>query len=125
MARSSVEAQLASDAALQQKSVEAAIKSLKEGTAAEDVVAPLFASAVAKARAELASKPAAKPFTNPQQIEMFNKRFGYAETAVSEATLAKAKGDATAMAALTGKVGGAAPAVGAPYVLKAPIAYLK
>ena len=47
------------------------------------------------------------------------------ESAVSESTLAKAKGDASAWAALTGKVGGKAPAVGASYVLKAPITYLK
>lgn len=120
-----MEAQLASDASLQQKSLDAAIKSLKEGTPAEDVVAPLFASAVAKARAELASKPAAKPFTSPQQIDMFAKRFGYVESAVSESTLTRAQGDAKAWAALTGKVGGKAPAVGAPYVLKAPISYLK
>jgi hypothetical protein len=125
VARASVEEQLGSDAALQQKTVEAALKSLKEGTQAEDLVAPLFAAAVAKARAELAAKPAAKPFSSAQQIDMFSKRFGYSETAVSESTLARAKGDAAALAALTGKTGGAAPAVGTPYVLKAPITYLK
>ena len=32
------------------------------------VVTPLFAKAVEQARAELAAKPAAKPFSNPQQV---------------------------------------------------------
>ena len=89
------------------------------------VVSPLFSKAVATARAEAASKPAAKPFSNPQQIEMFKKRFGYVEDAVSESTLKRASGDASALAALTGRVGGKAPAVGDKYVLKAPISYLK
>jgi hypothetical protein len=89
------------------------------------VVTPLFTKAVSTARAEAAAKPAAKPFSNPQQVEMFKKRFGYVEDAVSESTLKRASGDASALAALTGRVGGKAPAVGDKYVLKAPIAYLK
>lgn len=172
-ARAAVESSLEKDAALQQKTIETALKSLKEGTVAEDrecgthacrrmqraphavaaawqrelpvagsltfralmsaltcpspaaVVTPLFSKAVSTARAEAASKPAAKPFSNPQQIEMFKKRFGYVEDAVSESTLKRAAGDASALAALTGRVGGKAPAVGDKYVLKAPISYLK
>jgi len=56
---------------------------------------------------------------------MFKKRFGYTEDAVSADTLNRASKDATAMAILTGRLGGATPTVGASYVLKAPIAYLK
>lgn len=67
------------DAALQQRSIEAAIKALKEGSqaAAEDVVAPAFAAALAAATREAASKPASNPFKSAAQRETFDKRFGY------------------------------------------------
>ncbi len=125
-ARASVESTLSKDAATQQKSIEAALKALKEGvsTPADDIVAPLFEKAVASAKAAAASKAAASPFASAQQREMFAKRFGYTEDALSDSTLARAKSDKAALAALTGKVGGKV-AVGAKYVLKAPITYLK
>jgi hypothetical protein len=65
------------DAALQQKSIEAAIKALKEGTQAEDVVAPTFVAALAAAKAEASAKPASNPFKSAAQKETFDKRFGY------------------------------------------------
>jgi len=126
-ARASVESSLEKDSAVQQKSIEAAIKALKEGTSntQDDVIAPLFTKAVEAATASLAAKTTSNPFTSPQQIEMFKKRFGYVEDAVSESTLSRAKTDKAVSATLTGKVGGKAPAVGDKYVLKAPITYLK
>jgi hypothetical protein len=125
-ARAAVESALETDAALQQKSIDAAIKALKEGTvgAADDVITPLFEKSVAAAKAATAAKATTNPFTNAQQVEMFKKRFGYVEDAVSESTLKRAQADKGLLAALTGKVGGA-PAVGAKYVLKAPISYIK
>jgi hypothetical protein len=66
-ARASVETSFEKEAALQQKSIDSAIRALKEGTIPEDGVAPLFAKAVEKARADVLAKPAAKPFTNAQQ----------------------------------------------------------
>jgi hypothetical protein len=65
------------DAALQQKSIEAAIKALKEGTQAEDVVGPAFVAALAAAKAEASAKPASNPFKSAAQKETFDKRFGY------------------------------------------------
>lgn len=126
-ARAAVESSLEKDAAVQQKSIEAAIKALKEGNSnpQDDVIAPLFAKAVESATASLASKTTSNPFTSPQQIEMFKKRFGYVEETVSESTLSRSKTDKALLANLTGKVGGKAPAVGDKYVLKAPISYLK
>ena len=53
------------------------------------------------------------------------KRFGYASSAVDADTLKRVAGDASATALLTGRLGGAAPAVGAKFVLKAPITYVK
>lgn len=57
------------------------------------------------------------------QVEIFRKRFGFGEDAVSEETLAKATADPAALAVLTGKVGGKTPTVGMPYTLKPAIAY--
>lgn len=124
-ARANVEAALEKDAGLQQRTIDAAVKALKEGSASEDVVAPLFAKALEKAKADEAAKPAAKPLTDRMQVEIFRKRFGLTEDAVSEITLQRAKADKAAWALLTGKVGGAEPAVGAKYILKPAIAYAK
>lgn len=76
-ARAAVEAALEKDAAVQQKSIEAAIKALKEGQSApaDDVIEPIFSRGVAAAKAEAASKAAANPFTNAQNVDMFRKRF--------------------------------------------------
>ncbi len=127
IARSNVEASLEKDSSLQQKSIDAALKALKEGssTPADDVVAPLFAKAVEKAKSELAAKPSANPFTSAQQVEMFRKRFGLSDDVVTESALARAKTDKALLHVLTGKVGGKAPTAGTPFVLKAPIAYAK
>ncbi len=65
------------DAALQQRSIESAIKALKEGSQGEDLVAPAFAAALAAAKAEAAAKPASNPFKSAAQKETFDKRFGY------------------------------------------------
>jgi hypothetical protein len=126
-AREATEAALEKDSSLQQSSIAAAIRALQQGATAptDDVVAPLFADKLRKARADLAAKPASKPLSNAHQIELFKKRFGYVEDAVSPATLERASKDAAALAVLTGKVGGKAPAAGLPYVLKAPILYAK
>lgn len=126
-AREAVEASLEKDAALQQSSISAAIRALKDGAtaAADDVVAPLFADKLRQARAELAAKPASKPMLNAHQIDLFKKRFGYIESAVSQDTLDRASKDAASLAVLTGRVGGKAPAVGLPYVTKAPILFTK
>ncbi len=79
VARASVESALEKDAAFQAKSVDAAIKALKEGVIApaDDIIAPAFAAAVAKATKDFASRPSANPFTNAQQVDMFAKRFGF------------------------------------------------
>ena len=78
-ARAAVESTLEKDSATQQKSIEAAIKALKDGSAnpADDVVEPLLAKSIETAKKELLSKASASPFTNPQQVEMFKKRFGF------------------------------------------------
>ena len=73
----------------------------------------------------LPAPPSLPPSLANPQIDMFRKRFGYVEDAVSESTLKRASGDAAAWAALTGRVGGKAPAAGDAYVLKAPITYAK
>ena len=67
------------DAALQQRSIEAAIKALREGSQApaDDVVAPTFTAALAAARRDAAAKPASNPFKSAAQRETFDKRFGY------------------------------------------------
>lgn len=78
-ARSAVEASLEKDKDLQQKSIDAAIKALKEGASAptDDVVGPLFTKAMAEQSKKAAAATAAtNPFTDPQQVEMFRKRFG-------------------------------------------------
>jgi hypothetical protein len=124
-ARATVESTLEKDAAAQQKSVAAAIKALSEGSQTEDVVAPMYSKALAQARADLAAKPASRPLLDPAQVDMFKKRFGYTDETVTESALKHAAADPSAMAVLTGKVGGKAPAAGMPYVLKAPIAYRK
>jgi len=78
-ARAAVESALEKDAAVQQKSIEAAIKALKDGEskAADDVVEPLFNKGAAAAKAEAASKAASNPFTKEQNVELFRKRFGF------------------------------------------------
>jgi hypothetical protein len=78
-ARAVVESTLEKDAATQQKSIEAAIKALKDGSAspADDIVEPLLVKSIEAAKKELLSKATASPFTNPQQVEMFKKRFGF------------------------------------------------
>jgi hypothetical protein len=127
IARESVEASLEKDSALQQASINSAIRALKEGVlvASDDIVGPLFAEKQRKARADLAAKPSAKPMTNAHQIDLFNKRFGYVEATVSSATLERASKDAAALAVLTGKVGGKTPVVGMPYAIKSPILFTK
>ena len=67
------------DSALQQKSIEAAIKALKEGSTSlgDDLVAPAFKAALATAKSEAAAKPASNPFKSAAQRETFEKRFGY------------------------------------------------
>ena len=71
-ARASVEGTLARDAAAQQRSIEAAIRALKEGTTSEggadDGLSEMWAAAVAKAKADIASKPAANPLLAPMQV---------------------------------------------------------
>lgn len=128
-ARSIVEGALEKDAALQQRTIDAAIKSLTAGSETEDVVSPLFSKALEKAASDAAaaaaSQAAAKPLKNPLQVEIFRKRFGVVEDAVTEATLSRAKADKAAYNVLVGKVGGAEPTVGAAYVLKPAIAYAK
>lgn len=79
-ARAAVEAQLLADAGgIQAKSIDAAIKALKAGSVevADDVVAPAFSAAMAKAAKEVSSKPSANPLTQAGQVEIFLKRFGY------------------------------------------------
>lgn len=127
-AKDNFDALLAKDASVQQKSLENAIKALKDGSmsSTDDMVPSLWAKALEKARADYASKPASasNPLASPAVVEIYKKRFNYTEDAVSEATLARAT-DAASKAVLTGKVGGKAPAVGSQYVLKAPILYAR
>lgn len=125
-AREAVESKLEKDAALQQASIAAAIRALKDGVAtpSDDVVAPLYTDALKATRAAFAARTSEKPLRSAHQIELFNKRFGYGEKAVTAAALERAAKDPAALAILTGKAGGKA-AVGTPFVLKAPIEYLK
>ena len=76
-ARSAVESALEKDAAVQQRSIDAAIKALKDGAAApaDDVIEPLFAKAAAAAKAEISGRAAANPFTTAANVDMFRKRF--------------------------------------------------
>jgi len=76
-ARAAVEAALEKDAAVQQRSIEAALKALKEGQAApaDDVIEPLFAQSAKAARAEAEGRAAANPFTAAGNVDMFRKRF--------------------------------------------------
>ena len=76
-ARAAVEAALEKDAAVQQRSIEAALKALKDGQAApaDDVIEPLFAKAAQAAKAEIAGRAAANPFTAASNVDMFRKRF--------------------------------------------------
>lgn len=78
-ARAATEGSFERDAALQQRSIEGAIKALRDGAAApsDDVVAPAYKAALAAAAAELAARPASNPFKSAQQREIFDKRFGY------------------------------------------------
>lgn len=79
LARHNVEAAFEKDSSLQQRSIEGAIKALKEGTinAAEDLVEPTFAAALKQAEAEVKAKPAVNPFKQAQSAEIFHKRFGF------------------------------------------------
>jgi len=186
-ARAEVEAAFEKDAKLQQASIEGAIRALRDGatTAADDLVAPLFSKTLDAAAKSAAAKPASKPFSSPQTVDIFRKRFGLsewgrravgfsvglgvcllwsrglplpalsavlccalpmpcrrkssltpalssstasspaAEDAVTADALKAATKDAAARAVLVGKVGGAEPAVGTPFVLKPAIAYAK
>lgn len=74
-ATAAVGAQFEKDASLQQKSIEAAIKALREGVTGEDLVAPVFKAALQAAEADAAAKPASNPFKSAQQKEIFEKRF--------------------------------------------------
>jgi hypothetical protein len=78
-ASAAVSAAFEKDAALQQRSIDAAIKALREGsqTPADDIVGPAFAAALAAARRDAAAKPASNPFKSAAQRETFDKRFGY------------------------------------------------
>lgn len=130
-ARSNAETSLEKDSALQQRTLDAAIKALKEGALglSDDVVPAVWDGAVAKAKADVAkaasSGATTSPLKDPAVIEIFRKRFGYSDVAVTETDINRAKTDASAAAILTGKVGGKTPAVGTPFVLKAPITYVK
>lgn len=130
-ARSSVEAQLEKDAKLQQASIDAAIKALTAGAQGptDDLIAPLFAKAMDAARAEAAkgaeADKNAKPLRNAQLVEIFRKRFGLVDDVVTEGAAAAAAKDAAARSVLVGKVGGAEPKVGAPFIIKPAIAYAK
>ena len=76
-ARAAVEGALEKDAAVQQRSIDAAIKALKDGQAApaDDVIEPLFAKAAQAAKAEIQGRAAANPFTLASNVDMFRKRF--------------------------------------------------
>jgi hypothetical protein len=126
-ARASVEAALESDARAQQATVEAAIKALAAGATAvaDDTVAPLYAKALDAARKAVAAQPAAKPFASAAIQEIFRKRFGLVDDAVTPAALAAASKDPVAAALLAGKCGGVAPAVGVKFVVKPAIMYGK
>jgi len=125
-ARASVEAALETDARAQQATVEAAIKALAAGSAAaDDTVAPLYARALEAARKAVTAQPAAKPFASAAIQDIFRKRFGLTDDAVTPAALAAASKDPVAAALLAGKCGGVAPAVGVKFVVKPAIMYGK
>jgi hypothetical protein len=57
--------------------------------------------------------------------ELFNKRFGFADTTITETMISKAKDSAASWSVLKAMAGGAEPTVGAPIVYPNPIAYSK
>ena len=74
--------------------------------AASDPVAAVWTASAAKAAAALAAAPAAKPLLSAHQVDLFKKRFGYVDDAVTPELAAKAAADPAATALLTGKVRG-------------------
>ena len=126
-ARETVESKLEKDSALQQSSIANAIRALKDGVAtpSDDIIAPLYTSAVSQARADFAARTSEKPLSSQHQIDLFKKRFGYTDTAVTASALERASKDPVSLAVLKGKVGGKEPSVGLPFTLKAPILYAK
>ena len=76
-ATAAVTSKFETDASLQQKSIDIAIKALASGSssAADDIVAPTFEAALAAAKKDAASKPSTSPFKSEQQKEIFEKRF--------------------------------------------------
>lgn len=125
-AREAVETKLEKDAALQQATIAAATRALKDGASvpSDDLIAPLYADALKAAKAAFAARTSEMPLRSAHQIDVFTKRFGYSDTAVTAVALERASKDKAALAVLTGKAGGK-PAVGTPFVLKAPILYVK
>lgn len=77
-ARDAVEVALQKDNALQQKTIDAAIKALQTGVdESESILKATFDSAVEKARKDASKQTTSNPFTVTQQIDIFNKRFGF------------------------------------------------
>jgi hypothetical protein len=122
-----VSSKLASDAAFQQASIDDAI------AAAADNSMNLFDSTVAKefistlegeiAKAEAGSgDDAAK---EAARRDIFDKKFGFNVTEVSEDAAKVAAQDAREHAILTAKLGGAAVTAGAKFVVRSPMSYAK
>jgi len=120
-----VEGKLASDAKLQQASIEDAIAAVEDRASSN-----LYASTVAKeyiaslqaeiAKADEGGDDAARA---AHQREIFNKKFGFASPTITAAQAKAASEDPKVNAQLTAWCGGAKPVEGAKIVFRSPTSY--
>jgi hypothetical protein len=127
-AQAETEAKLASDKALQQATIADAIAALKAGGApqAGNTTEKVFMSALKQLRdAPIKEDPAVEQAKAAQELDIFNKRFGFVHKTVSADMMSKAASDPVAKALLTAKVGGAEPAEGAKLQTVNPMDFLR
>jgi len=108
-AQSETEAQLSSSKQLQQDSIADAIAALKAGGAPQpgNTTEKVFMAALKKLRDTPEKEdPAVEAAKKAQELDIFNKRFGFVQATVTEDMAAKAKADPVAHALLQAKVGG-------------------
>jgi hypothetical protein len=108
-AQLAVDAKLAEGGAEQQATIADAIAALKAGgqLALGNTTEKLFNAAYTTyVNNPPKPDPAAAAAQKERESEIFNKRFGFVERALSEGELAKAQGDAAAMALLQARTGG-------------------
>lgn len=121
----SISAQLVSDAALQQASIEDALAAVEdrgnvnlyESTVAKTYVSTLEAEI---AKAESGDDEAAR---QAHQREVFNKKFGFTSDSITAAQAKAAAEDPKQWAVLTAMTGGVPPKEGTKIVFRSPVTY--